>query len=98
MAACSARLRLADRRRTAAVAQSVNRTTAEQESSVTPSATAPLGTGSSVLTRDANGRLIVRATRITQPIAVDGQLDEVAYRNVPAITEFVQQVPSKANR
>ena len=76
-----------------AVAQSVNRTTAEQDSSVTPSATAPLGTGSSVLTRDANGRLIVRATRITQPITVDGQLDEVAYRNVPAITEFVQQVP-----
>ena len=76
-----------------AVAQSVDRATTEQESLVTPAASAASRTGSSVLTRDTDGHLILRATRIAVPIAVDGRLDEAAYRNVPAASGFVQQVP-----
>ena len=46
-----------------------------------------------VRTLDGEGRIIVRATRVTQPIEVDGQLDEMAYRDVSPITEFFQQEP-----
>ena len=48
----------------------------------------------SALTHDADGHVIVRATRVTQPIRIDGRLDEAVYREVPAITEFIQQVPN----
>ena len=58
-----------------------------------PAAPVASRTGSSVLTRDTDGHLILRATRIAVPIAVDGRLDEAAYRNVPAASGFVQQVP-----
>jgi len=45
------------------------------------------------LNRLASGEIIVRATRITQPIKVDGRLDDEAYRNVVPITSFIQQEP-----
>ena len=35
----------------------------------------------------------VRATRITTPLVVDGQLDESVYADVKPITEYVQQDP-----
>ena len=47
----------------------------------------------SVLTREADGRIIVHAKRITQPIRVDGRLDDAAYHDVPPVTEFIQQEP-----
>ena len=50
---------------------------------------------SDVLTHDAEGRVVIRATRITQPITIDGQLDEAAYGEVPVITEFVQSEPNE---
>ena len=37
----------------------------------------------------------VRATRINQPLRVDGKLDEEFYRTTPAITDFVQQEPDE---
>ncbi len=37
----------------------------------------------------------VRATRITTPIVIDGQLDEPLYRGVTPITQFVQQDPKQ---
>jgi hypothetical protein len=46
-----------------------------------------------VLTRGADGRITVRATRIATPMRVDGVLDEEAYLTVPAITAFQQQEP-----
>src|SRR3712207_1051788 len=52
-------------------------------------------TGTPVWSRDAEGRVIVRATRILERIAIDGRLDEAAYRDVPAITEFIQQAPEE---
>ena len=48
---------------------------------------------SPILTRDADGRPIVRATRVDRPMTIDGRLDEDVYRLVPALTEFVQQEP-----
>jgi hypothetical protein len=46
-----------------------------------------------ILSQDETGRRIVRAVRIREPIRIDGQLDDAAYRDVPPITEFIQQVP-----
>ena len=46
-----------------------------------------------VMIRDADGKIVVRATRITRPLKIDGQLDDAPYAEVPSITEFVQQVP-----
>ena len=46
-----------------------------------------------VVTRDAEGRATVRATRVIAPIRVDGQLDESVYSDVPPISGFVQVEP-----
>jgi TolB-like protein len=46
-----------------------------------------------VMTRDAEGRTTVRAIRLDQGIRLDGVLDEPVYESVPAITDFIQQVP-----
>jgi hypothetical protein len=37
----------------------------------------------------------VRAVRVTQPIRIDGRLDEEIYKATPAITDFVQQEPDE---
>ncbi|MGE4055626.1 MAG: DUF5916 domain-containing protein, partial [Vicinamibacterales bacterium] len=39
------------------------------------------------------GQVVVRATRVSGPMNVDGRLDESVYETVPPITEFVQQEP-----
>lgn len=77
---------------TPAVAESGGGTTSEPAPSATSPAAAAL-TGSSAVARNAEGRRTVRATRISQPIQIDGRLDDEVYRNVPPITGFVQQVP-----
>ena len=46
-----------------------------------------------VVARDAQGRATVRAVRLATGIRLDGRLDEPAYDAVPAITDFVQQMP-----
>jgi hypothetical protein len=46
-----------------------------------------------VMTRDASGRVTVRAVRLTAPIRLDGRLDEEVYGLVPPITDFIQQEP-----
>ena len=48
-----------------------------------------------VINRDSRGRATVRATRVTEPIRLDGRLDEPTYQNVPAISNLVQQVPDE---
>jgi hypothetical protein len=45
-----------------------------------------------VITR-GSGQTTIRATRITTPIVLDGRLDDAAYREVPAVTGFIQQEP-----
>jgi hypothetical protein len=46
-----------------------------------------------VIRRDGEGRATVRAVRVTQPLRIDGALDEALYREVPAISEFIQVEP-----
>ena len=46
-----------------------------------------------VIRRDARGRATVRAIELTDGIRLDGKLDERVYRDVPAITGFIQQEP-----
>src|SRR5262245_7217978 len=46
-----------------------------------------------VMTRAGTDRVIVRATRITKAIVVDGRLDDEVYAQVAAIGGFVQQEP-----
>ena len=45
------------------------------------------------ISRDAAGRATVRAARITQPLRIDGVLDEGVYELVPPVSGFLQQVP-----
>ena len=46
-----------------------------------------------VSSRDAAGDVVIRATRITTPIEVDGKLDDEVYRQVEALTDFIQSEP-----
>ena len=47
-----------------------------------------------VISRDAaEGQTTIRATRLSAPLRVDGQLDEALYTSVPAMSDFVQVEP-----
>src|SRR5262245_10460059 len=46
-----------------------------------------------VRTIDADGRVVLRATAVAEPVRIDGRLDEPVYREVPPITDFYQQEP-----
>ena len=50
-----------------------------------------------VLTRDGDA-VTVRASRIATPMKIDGRLDEAVYEQVPAISEYIQQDPTRARR
>lgn len=46
-----------------------------------------------VVARDSDGNVVVRATRITQPVVLDGELKEEVYSRLPLIDGFLQQEP-----
>ena len=46
-----------------------------------------------VMRRDDQGRTTVRAIKLSAGIVLDGRLDEPVYQSIPAITDFIQQVP-----
>jgi hypothetical protein len=46
-----------------------------------------------VVARDASGNVTVRATRIAEPIVLDGLLNDDPYLRVQSITGFLQQEP-----
>ena len=48
-----------------------------------------------VISRDETGRATLRATRLEEPLVVDGRLDDAVYARVPAMTGFVQQEPNE---
>ena len=48
-----------------------------------------------VINRDAQGRATVLATKTTEAIRLDGQLDEQVYQTVPAITDLIQDSPDE---
>lgn len=51
-----------------------------------------------VITREGGGQTIIRATRISTPLRVDGRLDDAVYREVPPIMGFIQRSRARANR
>ncbi|MGE3176902.1 MAG: DUF5916 domain-containing protein, partial [Vicinamibacterales bacterium] len=46
------------------------------------------------MSRDASGKMTVRAFRLSTPLKLDGRLDEAVYEEVPAITDFIQIDPN----
>ena len=47
------------------------------------------------MTRDSEGRITLRATRVVEPIVLDGKLDDLAYARVKSVTGFIQQEPDE---
>ena len=47
-----------------------------------------------VITRNADGRATIRAVRVREPMRIDGALDEAHYRDVPAMSDFIQIEPT----
>src|SRR5207244_2404433 len=46
-----------------------------------------------VVSRGDNGRVVVRAIRLTEPLKVDGKLDEAVYQSTKPISDFIQSTP-----
>ena len=46
-----------------------------------------------MVSRGENGRVVMRATRLTEPLRVDGRLDEPLYQSVEPVSGFVQSLP-----
>jgi hypothetical protein len=74
-----------------AYAQALADATAAPELPPIPGPAAPVAP--EVFAQDAQGRVTLRATRVTAPLSVDGVLDEAVYRDVKPITHFVQMEP-----
>lgn len=55
--------------------------------------TAPIPLSPEVISRDAEGRTTLRATRIRGRLVVDGRLDDEVYARVRSFGDFVQQEP-----
>jgi len=47
------------------------------------------------INRDAEGRATVRAVRLTEPLEIDGILNETAYDTVESFSGFIQQSPDE---
>ncbi|MCH2400346.1 MAG: DUF5916 domain-containing protein, partial [Pirellulales bacterium] len=47
------------------------------------------------INRDTEGRATVRAVRLTEPLEIDGVLDETMYSTVESFSGFIQQVPDE---
>ena len=66
-----------------------------------PAAAQDVGTAASVTaaapvkSRDADGRVTVRAVRTAEPPRIDGVLDDTIYSTLEPITDFVQQDPDE---
>ncbi len=46
-----------------------------------------------VISRDGTGNATVRAIRLSEPLRVDGVLDESFYQETPSISDFIQSLP-----
>ena len=53
----------------------------------------PAPVAPATVTRDGSGRVTMRATRLPQPLRLDGVLDEGFYEGVPPVDGFLQQMP-----
>ena len=68
---------------------------AAQTQAPTPAPDTAAKPEAALLVRESDGRVMVRATRIAEPMRIDGRLDEAVYRDIPPITDFIQQEPSE---
>jgi len=50
-----------------------------------------------VVTRDAGGHAILRTTRISTPMQIDGRLDEAVYKTTKGAGGFIQQEPHEGS-
>ena len=48
-----------------------------------------------VVSRDAEGRVTLRAIRLERPLNLDGRLDDAIYQQVPPVSDFIQQLPDE---
>ena len=48
-----------------------------------------------VVARDAQGRVTVRAVRLTTELTIDGRLDEEIYETAPSFSDFIEQEPDE---
>ena len=48
-----------------------------------------------VINRDDEGQATLRAVRITEPLRIDGELDESFYRNTAPVSGFIQTLPDE---
>ena len=81
----------------ASVAFVVTLTAALGAVSPTARQTSPFPSGSAVAqasTRDARGRLSIRATRPGSPLHLDGDLNEAAYVSAQPVADFIQMEPA----
>lgn len=75
-------------------------------SALAPRSPVPLASGASVssleppppeppavIARDDQGNVTLRATRLNEPLTLDGRLEEPVYRQVPSMAGFLQQEP-----
>ena len=46
-----------------------------------------------MISRDDAGRATIRAVRVTEPLKIDGRLDERVYQDVPSLSGFIQHQP-----
>ena len=60
-----------------------------------PTFSPPAPRAPEVMTRDSEGRITLRATRVVEPIVLDGKLDDLAYARVKSVTGFIQQEPDE---
>ena len=51
----------------------------------------------SVLSESDTGRKVIRAFKLTQPMRVDGRLDEDIYERIAPLTSFVQTLPDEGD-
>ena len=55
----------------------------------------PIPIAPDVISRGDNGRIVVRAVRVSEPLRIDGKLDEQVYSTIPPITDFIQTLPAE---
>ena len=60
-----------------------------------PTFSPPAPRAPEVMTRDSEGRITLRATRVVEPIVLDGKLDDPAYARVKSVSGFIEQDPDE---
>jgi hypothetical protein len=51
-----------------------------------------------VIARDESGRVTVRAIRLSNPLTIDGRLNESIYAETPSMSDFIQSAPLEGQK